>query len=101
MEWLKLATDDVRFEMSDNGDRMRSLDREEREIRERAAMRLRAGGEMHGEGSVEVHTDAVDMAKDVVEDVEKTQDPAVAAPLPPAPESVVPAMPLGDAMELS
>jgi hypothetical protein len=43
------------------------------------------------------------MARDVVEDVEeKTQDPAVAAaPLPPAPESVVPAMPPSEAMELS
>ena len=104
LEWLKLATDDVRFEMSDNGDRMRALDREEREIRERAAMRLRAGGEMHGEGSVEVHGDASDVAEDVVvEDVEKApQDPAVAvAPLPPAPESVVPAMPPSEAMELS
>jgi hypothetical protein len=48
-----------------------------------------------------VHTDAVDLAKDVVEDDAKTQDPAVAAPLPPAPESVVPAMPLGEAMELN
>jgi COMPASS component SPP1 len=103
LEWLKLATDDVRFEMSDNGDRMRALDREEREIRERAAMRLRAGGEMQGEGSVEVHGDAVDMVRDVGEDVEeKNQDPAVAvAPLPPAPESVVPSMPPSEAMELS
>jgi COMPASS component SPP1 len=101
LEWLKLATDDVRFEMSDNGDRMRALDREEREIRERAAMRLRAGGELNGEGSVEVHGDAFENVKDVVEDVVKTQDPADAAPLPPAPESVVPAMPPSEAMELS
>jgi COMPASS component SPP1 len=101
LEWLKLATDDVRFEMSDNGDRMRALDREEREIRERAAMRLRAGGELHGEGSVEVHGDAFESVKDGVEGVEKTQDAAIAAPLPPAPESIVPAMPPSDAMELS
>jgi COMPASS component SPP1 len=101
LEWLKLATDDVRFEMSDNGDRMRALDREEREIRERAALRLRAGGEFHGEGSVEVHGDAIVTARDTDENVEKTQDPAVAAPLPPAPESVVPALPPSEAMELS
>jgi len=98
LEWLKLATDDVRFEMSDNGDRMRALDREEREIRERAAMRLRAGGELHGEGSVEVHGDAFESVKDVVADVGYTREPA---PLPPAPESVVPAMPPSEAMELS
>lgn len=54
LEWAKLSTDDVRFEMGDNGDRMRGLDREEREIRERAVLRGRAGG-LQGEGSVEVH----------------------------------------------
>lgn len=101
LEWLKLATDDVRFEMSDNGDRMRALDREEREIRERAALRLRAGGELQGEGSVEVHGDAINAVEDRVEAVVETQDPAVAAPLPPAPESVVPALPPSEAMELS
>jgi len=101
LEWLKLATDDVRFEMSDNGDRMRALDREEREIRERAALRLRAGGELQGEGSVEVHSEVIDVQSNVVEDVAMTQDSAVAAPLPPAPESVVPALPPSEAMEPS
>ena len=54
LEWPKLAVDDVRFEMSDNGDHMRLLDREERGMRERAALRLKAGG-LEGEGRVEVH----------------------------------------------
>jgi hypothetical protein len=48
-----------------------------------------------------VHGDAFESVKDVVEDVGKTQEPAVATPLPPAPESVVPAMPPSEAMELS
>lgn len=54
LEWNKLAVDDVRAHMSDNGDRMRELDREEREIRERAALRAKAGS-LVGEGSVELH----------------------------------------------
>ncbi|KAK4508269.1 hypothetical protein PRZ48_002007 [Zasmidium cellare] len=53
-DWNKLAVDDLRFEMQDNGDRMRGLDREEREIKERAAMRAKAG-KIEGEGTVEVH----------------------------------------------
>ncbi|KAF2172068.1 hypothetical protein M409DRAFT_17310 [Zasmidium cellare ATCC 36951] len=53
-DWNKLAVDDLRFEMQDNGDRMRGLDREEKEIKERAAMRAKAG-KMEGEGTVEVH----------------------------------------------
>ena len=54
LEWNKLAVDDVRAYMSDNGDRMRELDREERGIRERAALRAKAGS-LSGEGRVEVH----------------------------------------------
>lgn len=54
LEWNKLAVDDVRAYMSDNGDGMRELDREEREIRERAALRAKAGS-LTGEGRVEVH----------------------------------------------
>ena len=54
LEWTKLAVDDIRFEMSDNSDNMRSLEREDAEIRERAALRTKADG-MAGEGSVEVH----------------------------------------------
>ncbi|KAK6431545.1 COMPASS (complex proteins associated with Set1p) component [Oleoguttula sp. CCFEE 5521] len=42
-EWAKLATDDVRFEMGDNGDKMRVLEREEHAVRERAALRVRGG----------------------------------------------------------
>ena len=41
LEWAKLAVDDVRFEMSDNGDRMRALEREERDIKERAGLRAK------------------------------------------------------------
>ncbi|KXS95637.1 hypothetical protein AC578_3556 [Pseudocercospora eumusae] len=53
-EWSKLALDDLRFEMADNGDKMRGLDREEKEMRERAAFRAKAGT-FNGEGTVEVH----------------------------------------------
>ncbi|KAK0260458.1 COMPASS (complex proteins associated with Set1p) component [Friedmanniomyces endolithicus] len=55
LEWSKLAVDDLRFEMSDNSDRMRGLEREEVEIRARAARRGKLGGDGEGEGSVEVH----------------------------------------------
>lgn len=54
LEWPKLAVDDVRFEISDNSDRMRALEREEKEVRERAALRAKAGS-LNGEGGVEVH----------------------------------------------
>lgn len=62
--WQKLALQDVRFEEADVADRMRTLDAEEREMRERAALRRRAdaaaaarkgaGGVVRGEGWVEV-----------------------------------------------
>ena len=55
LEWNKLAVDDVRFEMSDNSDRMRALDKDERGIKERAVMRGQAKGNVLGEGTVEVH----------------------------------------------
>jgi COMPASS component SPP1 len=57
LEWAKLAVDDVRFEMSDNGNRMRALDGEEKAIRERAALRAKVAGSgmRSAEGSVEVH----------------------------------------------
>ena len=54
LEWGKLSVDDIRFEMSDNSDNMRALDREEKEIRERAVLRGKAGG-MNDGGMVEVH----------------------------------------------
>lgn len=56
LEWGKLVVDDLRFEMGDNSDRMRGLDREEREVRERAKLRgLMGDGEGKVGGSVEVH----------------------------------------------
>ncbi|KAK5718174.1 COMPASS (complex proteins associated with Set1p) component [Elasticomyces elasticus] len=55
LEWAKLAVDDLRFEMGDNGDRMRGLDKEESEIREGAVLRGKGGMGGAGEGSVEVH----------------------------------------------
>lgn len=57
LEWAKLAVDDLRFEMSDNGDHMRALDREETEINERATLRSKskASGTLNGDGTVEVH----------------------------------------------
>ena len=54
LEWGKLAVDDLRFEMADNADHLRALEREEKEIKERAALRSKAG-RLEGEGSVEVH----------------------------------------------
>jgi COMPASS component SPP1 len=96
LEWVKLATDDVRFEMSDNSDRMRGLDREEREIRERATLRMRSGGELQGEGSVEVHDPKIQSR---VRDDVKSQEAAV-APSQPAPESVVPALPPSEVMQI-
>lgn len=54
LEWGKLAVDGVRFEMADNSDKMRALEVEEREIRQRAVLRAKAGS-LTGEGSVEVH----------------------------------------------
>lgn len=97
LEWVKLATDDVRFEMSDNSDRMRGLDREEREIRERAALRMRSGGELQGEGSVEVH--GLDVESEAGDDVVESSA-AIAVPPPPAPESVVPTLPPSEAMQI-
>jgi COMPASS component SPP1 len=93
---VKLATDDVRFEMSDNSDRMRGLDREEREIRERATLRMRSGGELQGEGSVEVHDSNIQSG---VRDDGKGQE-TIVAPAQPAPESVVPALPLSEVMQV-
>ncbi|KAL1584940.1 hypothetical protein WHR41_06171 [Cladosporium halotolerans] len=94
-DWQKLATDDARFEMGDNGDRMRALDREEREIRERAAMRARAGGELQGEGSVEVHGLGIQVDGGSGETVKGAVDAEV-----PVPESVVPAVPLSEVMQV-
>lgn len=54
LEWSKLAVDDLRMEMSENGDKMRGLDKEEKELRERAALRAKAGA-FNGEGTVEFH----------------------------------------------
>ncbi len=54
LEWPKLAVDDIRFEIGDNGDRMRALDRDETELKERAALRVK-GGSLGGEARVEVH----------------------------------------------
>ena len=61
LEWPKLAIDDVRFEMGDNGDRMRGLDREEREVRERAALRGKKGVADGREGRVELHGLGLDL----------------------------------------
>lgn len=53
-DWAKLAVDDIRFEMSENSESMRALDKEEKELRERVAMRGRHGNG-DAEGKVEVH----------------------------------------------
>ncbi|KAJ9620649.1 COMPASS (complex proteins associated with Set1p) component [Taxawa tesnikishii (nom. ined.)] len=59
-DWSKLATDEVRFEISENSETMRGLEREEKEIKERAGLRARemkAGG---AGGSVELHQSEVE-----------------------------------------
>lgn len=63
LEWSKLAVDDVRCEMSENSDRMRGLEREEREIRERATLKQRlAGLGAEARGTVEVHGSGMEEA---------------------------------------
>jgi COMPASS component SPP1 len=94
LEWSKLAVDDLRFEMGDNGDRMRALDREEKRIRERAVLRAKAGNSLSGEGSVEIH--GVDLVEGDAEGIDKV-DVVVAkveTPAPPTPQtSNVPILP--------
>lgn len=46
-DWSKLALDEVRFEVGENSEVMRALEREEKDVRQRAGLRarvLRAGG---------------------------------------------------------
>lgn len=82
LEWAKLAVDDLRFEMSDNGDHMRALDKEETEIKERATLRSKAVGTLAGDGTVEVHAAIPgesddNMVFDVAPPVEVTADSMV------------------------
>ncbi|KAF2214587.1 hypothetical protein CERZMDRAFT_36554 [Cercospora zeae-maydis SCOH1-5] len=92
MEWSKLAVDDIRFEMSDNGDRMRSLDREEQEIKERVALRTKSGA-LNNEGTVEVHvSSAAEHAT--------ASEPAAEAGHKPANDEVVPTVEAGDQMDI-
>jgi len=54
-EWAKLALDDARNELTVNSDRMRDIEKEEREILERAELRAREIKAGNVGGSVEVH----------------------------------------------
>ena len=54
LEWSKLAVDDVRNAMGENGDRMRGMEKKEKNVWEKAALRRQAGN-FAGTGSVEVH----------------------------------------------
>lgn len=54
-DWAKLAIDDTRFEMSENGEVMRGLDREEKEIVQRAGLRARVLKARGVEWEVEYH----------------------------------------------
>ena len=56
-DWSKLALDDTRFELSGNSDRMRELEKEEKDVRERAGLRVRELKAGVVGGSVEVHED--------------------------------------------
>ncbi|KAK4988409.1 COMPASS (complex proteins associated with Set1p) component [Elasticomyces elasticus] len=57
LEWAKLALDETRFEIGENSERMRALEREDKEIRERARLRKRQSAGREREGVVEVHGD--------------------------------------------
>ncbi|KAM3418907.1 hypothetical protein BST61_g4866 [Cercospora zeina] len=92
MEWSKLAVDDLRFEMSDNGDRMRSLDREEQDIKERVALRSKSGA-LNNEGTVEVHGSSA--AKHAT-----VRGPAAGASHKSANDEGVPTVERGDQMDL-
>ena len=81
LDWAKLAVDDLRHEMGDNGDRMRIIEREVTEMKERAVLRTKTaalgnGGsvEMHGQDSetamVKSGEEAAEMEVDVVPTVE-------------------------------
>ncbi|KAF2721240.1 hypothetical protein K431DRAFT_285072 [Polychaeton citri CBS 116435] len=55
-DWTKLMVDDLRAEMGDNGDKMRALEKDEKETREKAILRGKLGaGALEGEGSIEIH----------------------------------------------
>ncbi|KAK4994181.1 COMPASS (complex proteins associated with Set1p) component, partial [Elasticomyces elasticus] len=57
LEWAKLALDEARFETGENSERMRALEREDKELRERARLRKRQSAGREREGVVEVHGD--------------------------------------------
>ncbi|GIZ40345.1 hypothetical protein CKM354_000368800 [Cercospora kikuchii] len=101
MEWSKLAVDDLRFEMSDNGDRMRSLDREEHDIKDRVARRTKSGGGNSG-GTVEVHGSGP--ADKIVENGAAVDDAHKSAGDPEAvvetSAGVVPTVEAGDQMDI-
>lgn len=52
-DWVKIALDSVRSDIAENSENMRSLDREEKEMRENAAIRARAA--RYEGGTVEHH----------------------------------------------
>jgi len=58
-EWAKLALDDARNELTVNSDRMRDIEKEEREILERAELRAREVKAGNVGGSVEIHAPTV------------------------------------------
>ncbi|OQO03378.1 hypothetical protein B0A48_11636 [Cryoendolithus antarcticus] len=78
-EWAKLATDDVRFEMTDNGDKMRVLERGEHAVRERAALRARGGVQDAAEDDDEATRMDVDIPASNVMTEYKSTGPATLA----------------------
>nr|OQO28872.1 hypothetical protein B0A51_03454 [Rachicladosporium sp. CCFEE 5018] len=78
-EWAKLATDDVRFEMTDNGDKMRVLERGEHAVRERATLRARGEAQGAAEDDDEATRMDVDMPATDALDQAKSTTPAVSA----------------------
>lgn len=59
-DWAKLALDDTRFEMSENSEVMRGLDRAEKDVLQRASLRARALAAGGVEGVVEMHPESED-----------------------------------------
>ncbi|KAK6432428.1 COMPASS (complex proteins associated with Set1p) component [Oleoguttula sp. CCFEE 5521] len=77
-EWAKLATDDVRFEMTDNGDKMRVLERGEHAVRERAALRARSGAQDAAEDDDAATRMDVNIPASAAMDAPKSAGPGIA-----------------------
>lgn len=87
LDWSKLAVDDLRHEMGDNSDRMRILERDVVEIKERAVLRTKTGT-LGNDGSVEMHGQDADTAM-VESGVEGTEMDLDVVPTVEGPDAMV------------